>query len=110
LEINSFELSTLERCLSKQGYIPDSADCQAARDAAYKIHEFYTSGTPYELQNSPLFLLLAPSVLVKNKLESASAKYDALTDLIHMVATREAKALAGQASQGADAAVKSEEA
>ena len=45
LEINSFDLTTLEHHLMERGYIPDSSDEQAARDAALRFRKDYNVNT-----------------------------------------------------------------
>jgi hypothetical protein len=116
LQLNSYQLVTLERYLLQEGHIPDSADEEAARDATYKIYEF--SKTP-AVKYTPIHCLFDPNWpefithAGSGKREIESAKYDALRDLIILVATRKAKALTAQREQearGADVAVKSEEA
>jgi DNA-binding protein H-NS len=57
LQLNSYQLVTLERYLLQEGHIPDSADEEAARDATYKIYEF--SKTP-AVKYTPIHCLFDP--------------------------------------------------
>ena len=106
LVINSFDLHTLEDYLTENGYLPDSSDEQAARDAVYKLRKDFTVDTslPSSLCNIFLFRpsveafdLASDDAIVK---EAESVRYDAVKDFIHMLAVRKAQTSATQQQQG----------
>lgn len=112
LEINSFDLVTLEKYLVEEGYIPNSTDEQAARDAVYRFRQFYSNTS---IGNTPILYLFDGSDIAENNqevCESESAKYEAVRDLIYLIATRKAQATVENRAQegcGANTAVNSEE-
>lgn len=115
LEINSFDLHKLEHHLTDYGYIPDSSDEQAARDAVFRFRNDFNVNT-FSL-GSKLRNLFEPSgeafdlVSDATDREAESVKYDAVRDFIHMLAVRKAQTSATQQQQGSrdsDAAVKKE--
>jgi hypothetical protein len=113
LEINSYDLATLELYLEQQGLVPDSTDEQAARDAVFEFR-----GTPSHISvfGIPVHSFFSASRAVngsETKREFESAKYEAVRDLISMLAACKAQALVphqGQENHGADTTVKPEEA
>jgi hypothetical protein len=108
LGINSYHLDALENCLTHEGHVPDSDDEQAVRDAACEFCKAYN--------NSPVAGHFEPSEDVKDEIEereSESVRYEPVRDLISMLATCKAKALAarqGQEGHSEGAAAKSKEA
>lgn len=96
LEINSFELSTLERWLVKEGYVPDSADEDAARDAVFELRKiFQHKADTIFPSRSCLRSIFNSGFGVTGLLEvreSESVKYNAVMDFIHMIAVRKVKA------------------
>jgi hypothetical protein len=94
---SSFGLATLERYLFDEGHVPDSAEEEAAREAVCKLRERYILA---KALNTPMQGLFESSSLgaitPAEKLEADSVKYDAVRDLIHMVAIRKAQALTAQ--------------
>ena len=111
LEINSHGLAILERYLVAEGHVPNTTDEQAARDAVFNLHELF-SRTIFP-QGSPLSDLFVASREGTNphrafeKRESESANYDAVRDLILMLAVRKAQVAKAQ-NQGAETVVKEE--
>ena len=114
LEINSFELCMLEQYLTGGGYIPNSSDEQAARDAVLRFRkDFYVNmPPPSSLRNlfhaSGDAFDLDSDATVK---EAESVKYDAVRDFIHMLAVRKAQTSATQqqqASRDSDVTIKEE--
>lgn len=127
LEISAFNLATLEYELIRHGYIPDSTDEKEIRDATYRFyiastthpsHFYIVEGRsnifdPYPYGEIPHHepkessgAQAAAVMAVRNERESV--KYDAVTDLIRMLATR--KAREGKPVGTATAAVKVEQA
>jgi hypothetical protein len=107
LQITAFDLATLEYNLIHNAFIPNSLDEQKIRDATYRFYKASTSHPsypyvsnrhfnvfdpyPYGEQpkhdtNIPLNAQLAAAVADRN--ERVSIKYDAVMDLIRMLATR----------------------
>jgi hypothetical protein len=110
LGLSSFTLASLERYLLQKGHIPDTADEQAARDAAFKL--YHTAWDDVQC-GAPIWQLFETDDMADDILESASVKYDAVVDLIHMVATWKAKATTARHERegnGPGTAVKLEEA
>ena len=117
LEINSFDLVALEKYLESIDYIPESADEQAARNSVYELRQVFDRAVP-EFRPVSLhedvrnIFVASDSALTDNKVrESESVKYDAVKDLILMLAVRKAQASAAQEQQGgrgSDAVVKEE--
>jgi hypothetical protein len=97
---SSFGLATLERYLFDEGHIPNSDEEEAAREAVYKLRERYI---PAKALNTPMQSLFESTSLdltsPAEKLEADSVKYDAVRDLIHMVAMRKAQAWTAQREQ-----------
>jgi hypothetical protein len=113
LEINSFDLTTLEHHLMENDCIPDSSDEQAARDAAFRFRKNYTVNTfpvGSNLRNG-LFAASENAFELDSDAcvrESESVKYDAV-----MLAVRKAQTSAAQQqkdSRGSYAVVKQERA
>jgi hypothetical protein len=107
LQITAVDLATLENNLMRHAYIPDSLDEQQIRDATYRFYNaatsqashFYLSGRYFNIfdpypygekpkhdTNIPLSAQLAAAVADRN--ERVSMKYDAVMDLIRMLAAR----------------------
>lgn len=107
LQITAFDLATLEHNLMHNAFIPDSLDKQEVRDATYRFykasishptHSYVRKGhfnvfdpypygeKPHHDTNMPLSAQLAASVADRN--ERVSLKYDAVMDLIRMLAGR----------------------
>lgn len=111
LDINSFDLATLEHALMEKGYVPDSTDEQAARDAVFRLRKGYTiiGWTAAHPLGPELANLFTARLHDANKVESKSVKYEAVRDLIRMLAIRKAQASASQeGSRDSDTAVKEE--
>lgn len=115
LEINSFDLYTLEHHLMEKGYILDSGDEQAARDAVFRFRKHYNVNTfPLGPVLSNLFTASDKSFDLETDAdirESESAKYDAVRDFVLMLTVRKAQTSAvqqQQGSRGSDAAVRGE--
>jgi hypothetical protein len=113
LGINSYDLTALERYLLKKGYVPDSTDEQASRDAVFKLRKLCDQDLHAYPLNSPgisMRGLFSASPGIRDHaevVESESSKYDAFLDLFLMLAVRKAEA---QESQVTEAAVKVEQA
>jgi len=111
LDINSFDLATLEHALMEKGYVPDSTDEQAARDAVFRLRKGYkiigwTASYPLGPELASLFTARLHDA---NRVETESVKYEAVRDLIRMLAIRKAQASVSQEdSRGSDAEVKEE--
>jgi hypothetical protein len=104
LEINSFDLATLENYLISDAYIPASIDEEAIRKAIYRLYERYLDEAPHFARNPCLTDLFNPdpygetilengscntkSAREAHKHERESVKYDAVKDLIRIIATR----------------------
>jgi len=111
LDINSFDLATLEHALMEKGYVPDSTDEQAARDAVFRLRKGYKiiGWGPSHPLGPDLANLFTARLHDANKVESESVKYEAVRDLIRKLAIRKAHTSASQeGSRGSDAAVKEE--
>ena len=123
LQITALDLATLEYDLMHDAYIPDSVEEQRIKDAAYRFYKASTSHPshsyasrrhfnvfdpypygekPHHDANMPLSAQLAVAVADRN--ERISIKYDAVTDLIRMLAARKARQ-----SMAGDAGVKVEQ-
>jgi len=113
LELNSFDLTALERYLEQGGYVPNSTDDQALRDCVFSFRNLFNHGSPFP-PNTPhpslhsIFKCAPDATHSTDVRESESAKYDTVRDLIRMLAMR--KAQQQQGSGGADATVKQERA
>ena len=109
LEVTAFDLATLEYNLANNAYIPSSTNEQEIRDATYRLYQASTSHPPqfyvaqgrfnifepYPHGGAPQFDLkmarnaqITAAMIDRNERESL--KYDAVTDLIRMLATRKA--------------------
>lgn len=121
LQITAFDLATLENNLMYNAFIPNSLDEQRIRDATYQFYKASTSHSsypyvsnrhfnvfdpyPYGEQpkhdtNIPLNAQLAAAVADRN--ERVSIKYDAVMDLIRMLATRKVHQEGKAADLGVD--------
>jgi hypothetical protein len=108
LEISAFDFATLESNLIHNAYIPSSTNEQQIRDATYRFcmasknappHFYISPGRfnifdPYPyggmLQDDPnLHSGAHNAAAMAHRNERESAKYDAVTDLIRMLAARE---------------------
>lgn len=105
LVINSFDLAALEKYLEQAGYIPNSADEQAVRDSVFQLRQDYQKCTPtFERPHGSLHVIFEPFLEVEQerkrtstqreaaRFEAESIKYDAVRDLIRMLAARNAQA------------------
>jgi hypothetical protein len=95
LEINSFDLATLENYLTSNAYIPVSSDEDAIKKAMYSLYERYLDEAPQFARNPRLEDLFNPypfgntrTAQKAHKHERESAKYNAVQDFIRIVATR----------------------
>ena len=109
LQITAFELATLEYNLMHNAFIPNSLDEQKIRDATYRFYKASTSHPAHSYAHKshfnvfdpypygekpqhdtsvPLSAQLAAAVADRN--ERVSIKYDAVMDLIRMLAARKA--------------------
>jgi Fe-S cluster assembly iron-binding protein IscA len=104
LEINSFDLATLENYLISNAYIPASSDDDAIKKAMYRLYERYLDEAPHFARNPRLADLFNPypygdvpvddalgntsTAREAHKHKRESAKYDAVKDLIRIIATR----------------------
>jgi hypothetical protein len=104
LEINSFDLATLEKCLIENAYIPPSSEEDAVKEVMYRFYERYIDQAPQFPRTPRLEDLFNPypygdapvddalgntkSVREAHKHERESAKYNAVRDLIRIIATR----------------------
>jgi hypothetical protein len=120
LEINSFDLATLENYLISNAYIPASSDEDATKKAMYCLYERYLDEAPRFSRNPRLEGLFNPypyddapvddalgntrSAREAQKHELESAKYNAVKDLIRIVATRNT-----QTSRTAEEALQAEQ-
>ena len=99
LEIDAFTLSIFEHWLLQEGFIPDSTDEQAAREAVFKLRILLdrrerSDDSPLEFVAN-LFNASARSLNTRNHAvirDDKSTKYEAVRDLIHMIAVRKAQA------------------
>jgi hypothetical protein len=119
LEINSFDLATLEKCLIENAYIPPSSEEDAVKEVMYRFYERYIDQAPQFPRTPRLEDLFNPypygdapvddalgntkSVREAHKHERESAKYDAVRDLIRIIATRKIQTVkATQQTQDAE--------
>jgi hypothetical protein len=119
LEINSFDLATLEKCLIENAYIPPSSEKDAVKEVMYRFYERYIDQAPQFPRTPRLEDLFNPypygdapvddalgntkSVREAHKHERESAKYDAVRDLIRIIATRKIQTVkATQQTQDAE--------
>jgi hypothetical protein len=129
LVINSFDLAVLEKYLEQAGHVPDSADEEAVRESVSKLRQLYLHSMPtFERPNLGLHRIfeLPPPEMEPDKkrtlaereaarFEAESVKYDAVRDLIRMLAMRKAQASEAQQQQqqeedqGAQTVVKEED-
>lgn len=107
LQITAFDLATLEYNLMHNAFIPNSLDEQKIRDATYRFYKASTSHVAHSYAHKghsnvfdpypygekpqhdtsvPLSTQLAAAVADRN--ERVSIKYDAVMDLIRMLAAR----------------------
>jgi hypothetical protein len=107
LKISAFYLATLEHELIRNAYVPESTNEQEIRDATYRLYTASTSQTarfyvsegrsnifdPYPYGGMPHHKLrefsgAQTAAAMADRNERESVKYDAVTDLIRMLATR----------------------
>jgi hypothetical protein len=119
LETNSFDLVALEKYLEQNHYIPDTVDEQAAGIAVFELREIFdrtvSAFRPGSLHANVNNIFVASDSAVSDVevQESESVKYDAVKDLILMLAARKVQASAAhtqQGSGGSHAVVKQERA
>jgi hypothetical protein len=114
LQINSYDLSAFEHYLIQEGFVPDSTNEQAASDTVFRLRKLCDQpGHIYPLNGGKslgdLFSAASGTGYGAAARESESIKYDAIEDLILMLAVRKAQNSATQeqqSSRGSDAAVK----
>jgi len=101
LEITAFDLANLEYILIDNGYIPDSTEEHRIRDATYYYYKASTSQPhlfhisqgcynifePYPYGGVPHYNPNNVAAAMADKNERESVKYDAVMDLIRMLAT-----------------------
>ena len=124
LEINSYHFAAFERFLLKEGHVPDSTDEQATKDAVFNLRTLFDGNVPAFPAGSPHRCLAHIFMVSDDEFgddaisdaqarESESTRYNAVRDLISMLAARKAQALVAQeqqSSRGLDAGVKEESA
>ena len=107
---SAFDLATLESNLIHNAYIPCSADEQQIRDATYRFCTASKNAPPHFYISPGRFKIFDPypyggmpqddpkttqgeqrAAAMAHRNERESAKYDAVTDLIRMLAAREMK-------------------
>ena len=99
LEIDASTLAIFDHWLLQEGFILGSTDEQAAREAVFKLHILLdrrdrSLDSPLEFVAN-LFNASARSLNTRNHAvirDDKSAKYEAVRDLIHMIAVRKAQA------------------
>ena len=91
LEINSYDLVSLERYLIRKGHVPESTDEQASQDAVFKLRKLCDQDLhayPLNAPSKSMRELFSASSCARNDTEireSESVKYDAFMDLILML-------------------------
>jgi hypothetical protein len=107
LQITAFDLATLEYNLMRYAYVPDSLDEQKIRDATYRFYKASISHTSHSYVSRRCFNIFDPypygekpkhdtnillsaqlAAAVADRNERVSIKYDAVMDLIRMLAAR----------------------
>jgi len=105
LQINSYNFEAFERYLLEQGHVPASTDEQATKDAVFNLRKLFDGNVSVFPSESPhrciahIFMAGDDAVTDAQVCESESAKYDAVKNLISMLAARKSQASVVQKQQ-----------